>query len=181
MRVCNSSKIKLSETTAAHSALIAIVPRCQARKRKIALRAVDLLMRLKPGVFVYCSFFALLGPIQAEDKDKPNHTITLVCSTGMSYEASPTTLELNEAEGLVTIHYGSKHNRGGNPDPIPGTTSGPVRAHFTQNMITFVVNDADRHTNYRINRVTGVIGIVAFQEGRQFPFEWTCHVGNAQF
>jgi hypothetical protein len=119
--------------------------------------------------------------MQADDKEQSNHTITLVCSTGMSFKASPTTIDLNEAERVVTIHYGAINNAGGSPRILYPKSSGPLKARFTRNTITFVVNEANRHTDYTINRLTGIIDVIVFQAGQQFPFEWTCHVGKAQF
>jgi hypothetical protein len=135
---------------------------------------------ITPLIIVAC--FALLAPMQAGNKDKSNHTITLVCSTGKSFAATPTTIDLNEAKGVVTIHYGAIHNPGSQTGLIPEMIRGPLAARFTKNTITFVDHPPGNHGwDFAINRLTGIIEVIETIEGQKFPSEWTCHVGNAQF
>src|ERR1700733_2044247 len=85
-------------------------------------------------------------------------TTTLVCPSGSPHDASPTTIDLDEAKGLVTIHYGAVHNPGGSPDPIPGKTEGPFTAKFDPKEIVFEVLATGRaDTTYTLNRLTGAL------------------------
>jgi len=111
-------------------------------------------------------------------------TTTLICSNGESSEATSTTIELNEVESVVTIHFGDVHNPGGRPDPLPGGKAGPLAAKFDTNTIVFSwYQDSGTNTTYTINRLTGVVGI-----DRTYPRQtgiyhgrWTCHLGKPQF
>jgi hypothetical protein len=137
------------------------------------------LIRCTPRVVVAAVFFALLVPMQAHGKDKSDDTITLVCSTNYSRAATPATIDLNEAEAVVTVHYYSIDAGGGRI--LPARTSGPLAARFTKNTITFVDRLESRRWDFMINRLTGIIDVIETQEGQKFPFVWTCHVGKAQF
>src|SRR5438552_10898289 len=111
-------------------------------------------MKTKPiTLIIAAAFFALLAPMQADDKDKSNHTITLVCDTGSRHAATPTTIDLNEAEGVVTTHGGAMHNPGGSPNILPGTSSAPLKARFTKNTITFAWHAGSRVDDFTINRL----------------------------
>ena len=106
-------------------------------------------------------------------------TKTLVCTGWSPAEASPTTLDLDEAKSLVTIHIGSMHNPGGSPDPSPGPTQGPYTAQFDQNTITFKRNAGGNAPDitYTINRLTGIVSL----DNSTGHAEWSCHIGKAQF
>jgi hypothetical protein len=106
---------------------------------------------------------------------------TLVCSTGNPREASPTTIDLNEAQSSVTIHFGSTQCPGCTPDPIPGRTAGPLTAKFAKNAITFAERPDSRSFDYTINRLTGIVGVNETQQGQPYHTDWTCHVGKPQF
>jgi len=127
---------------------------------------------------IIAAFFALLAPMQAGDKDKSNRTITLVCDQhGFSGRpAGPTIIDLNEAEGAVTIHEGGiiTHYQG----ILGAGNSRTLKARFTKSTITFADSDRD----YTINRLTGIVDIIwTTEEKNTLRYRWTCHVGNAQF
>ena len=105
-------------------------------------------------------------------------TTTLICPSGSPHDASPTTIDLDEAKGLVTIHYGAVHNPGGSPDPIPGKTEGPFTAKFDKKEIVFEVLATGRaDTTYTLNRLTGALEFEYLGQHGQ----WTCQVAKAKF
>jgi hypothetical protein len=108
---------------------------------------------------------------------------TLICRIGFAAEATPTTIDLNEAKGLVTMHWGDTRNPGGRPDPIPGRTNPALAAKFDQNTIIFSPPGGPYDETITINRLTG--GVARDQidrsDGEHYHSNWTCHVGNTQF
>ena len=106
--------------------------------------------------------------------------VTLICNTGNSREASQTTIDLNESDGLVTIHFGATHT-GGFPDPMPGRSTGPLSANFNQTTITFSEQPDSRQFNYVINRMTGTIDVTEMNGGNPYHYQWTYQVAKAQF
>jgi len=126
---------------------------------------------------------ALLGPIQADDKDKSNRTITLVCDEhGFGGRpAGPTMIDLNEAEGVATIREGGVISHSGEILGA-GHITGPLKARFTKNTITFVLRTGDRVDDFTINRLTGIVDIIWTEKNKEMlRYQYTCHVGNAQF
>jgi hypothetical protein len=139
---------------------------------------------------IAAGFFALLAVMQADDKDKSNHTITLVCSTGGfgGREAAPTMIDLDEAQGVVTIYGGAVYLHSG--EILTARSTGPLKARFTKNTITFVERSGDRVDEFTINRLTGIVDIIwknasgkALDAANHYQvrYQYTCHVGKAQF
>jgi len=107
---------------------------------------------------------------------------TLICNLDSSNpwkEAEPTTIELNEAQSTVVVHFAAMHG-----DPRYGGGSriavsyGPLPAKFGTDTITFSV---DRTTSswsegpHTINRLTG-----NFVEA-ETNWKWNCHPAKKQF
>ena len=125
--------------------------------------------------------FALLTPTQADDNNKTEVTVMLVCSTGSSVEASSAIIDLNEAEGVVTIHHDAvKDSRG--KISLNGSMDRLKRV-LPRTTITFVAHLEGRRYDwtYTINRLTGIVDMMQTVEGHQYHDQMTCHVGNAQF
>jgi hypothetical protein len=131
-------------------------------------------LKLSGGACLILVAFAMLATCQSALAD----TTTLICDSHSRAQASPETIDLNEAAGSVTIHHMSLHNPGGNPDPIPGGTDGPFTAKFTTDTITFSAEEPGHgHDTYTINRLTGIVDWVT----PAWSVEFTCQVGKAQF
>jgi hypothetical protein len=106
-------------------------------------------------------------------------TITLVCSTGVSNDLGPSTIELNEGKGQVTITYSAVRALDG--ETFGGYTIGPFAAQFGEKTI-FVPTHDDMNKTYTINRLTGTVDWeVTTGHGESHHGTWTCHKGEKQF
>jgi len=100
-------------------------------------------------------------------------TTTLVCNLDPSNawkEVEPTTIELNDAQGYIVIHYAAR-TLSLNGDRAPARSSGPLPAVFGTDKITASSNGY----NDVIDRVTGIFIDTAAQ------WSWTCQAGKPQF
>jgi hypothetical protein len=111
-----------------------------------------------------CVMLAALAMLLASYQIAMADTTTLVCHDSTP---NPTTLDLDEAKGLVTIHRSDWPGH-------PGPTEVFPQAKFTQNEITFERDILSEHQTYRINRLTG--DFVAVETG----WHWTCQAGKKQ-
>jgi hypothetical protein len=108
-------------------------------------------------------------------------TITLVCNTGVS-RAAPDTIDLDEAKGLATVHYGGITMSNGQVTPVYKPPPSP--ATFTKNTIRFSEHGDDqgkRDVDFTINRLTGIVDLVVTVDGQRYHNQWTCDVGKAKF
>ncbi len=102
---------------------------------------------------------------------------TLVCSTG---ESSPTTFDLDEAKGTVTINNPAvRHSDMSFTIPASSVT---YTARFDQKTIVVEIYDST-HQTFTINRMTGIVGVDGTYPngGETYHADWPCHVGKAQF
>ena len=106
-------------------------------------------------------------------------TTTLVCTGWRA--ATPTTMDLDEAKSLVTIHEGDTQIPGGST--VPGRTLGPFAAKFDEKTITFDTQDDGRNSTYAISRVTGTGSVNGtYADGSTMgQFDFSCHPGKNQF
>jgi hypothetical protein len=109
-------------------------------------------------------------------------TTTLICNLDPSLgfaEDEPTTIELNEAQNSVVVHFSQQHNpRTG--ERLGGSHSiGPLPASFGTDVISFTDPTQVYFHNYTINRLTGkFVGSVVNDAGSMI---WTCQAGKKQF
>lgn len=100
---------------------------------------------------------------------------TLICDTTSSNAEGPGMVELNEAEGTVTIYSPPGHYPDG--QHFPGGLMGKYPATFDSKAIKFVgpqtSSSGGAGEAIVINRLTGIF----LQNGST----WTCHVGTKQF
>lgn len=126
--------------------------------------------------------FTLFAASQPANAD----TTILVCALDTSHEdprlvsveEGNTTIELNEADSIVTVHFAANHpgpnSSGGS---VPAGTVGPMHATFGPDTITLQVGDADGgpwHGTFTIDRITGQFSV-------QAGWQWNCKVGKKQF
>ena len=103
-------------------------------------------------------------------------TATVVChvDSGQVVEETPTTVDLNESQNSVTMHFGQTHwdPRTGmsGSTPSSGEDWGPITARFDANTITW----GDKSV-YTLNRVTGVLTESVYQQ------VWNCQKAQKQF
>lgn len=113
--------------------------------------------------------------------------VLLVCrmNSDMPFtEDEPTTMELDEAQGTVTVHFaatarkdmtgitGGYEGRGGDRPHVMG----PLNAAYSAEAITFVYpNNGGNPMNYSLNRVTGAFVSEADS------LRWACQPGKKQF
>ena len=104
-------------------------------------------------------------------------TTTLICDlhNDLWIQNQPTTIDLNEAQGTVTIHTGGVHAEGGGFEgPV---TFDPIAATFSDREITFRWGNASYPISV-INRLTG--GFAAFQPGLG-SVNYACQAAHKQF
>jgi len=105
-------------------------------------------------------------------------TTTLVCTTG---EPSPTTVDLNEARGTVTLNFPAVQLPATTPPATLPARSESYAAEYDQKTITVETHD-EMHKTYTINRLTGIIAVDgSYPTGGTFHGDWTCQVGKAKF
>ena len=112
------------------------------------------------GIFLTGSTAALADPT------------TLVCNIHFSNATPYTTgrVDLDEAQGSITVYYPPSDNPGGQPDPIPGRSL-TYAAKFSPNTIDFF--DGYYKEQVTIDRVTGTFTV--------YGILWTCQVGQKKF
>ena len=117
-------------------------------------------------------------------------TTTLICNSKFEntlVQDEPTTVELNEANGTVIVHYSGIHLKdpqgvSGGEDGMGGLvarTIGPLPAQFGTSTITFSYQYPNGNTMALvINRLTG-----DFSDTSDITVwrKLTCHLGKAQF
>jgi hypothetical protein len=107
---------------------------------------------------------------------------SLICDVNSpGYKRDPTIIELNEAKGSVTIHFGAIYVPGARPYPQGGGETGPLVAEFGQDKITFGYQPDTRKFSYSINRLTGTVDVIEINGGSPYAYKWTCQVGNSKF
>lgn len=100
-------------------------------------------------------------------------TTTLICKLTQPAQVTeqvPTTIDLDDVQHSVMIHYGPNYTDAGGPHSVPAREVGPMPAAFTTNAITF----SDAAGSYTINRLTGIFS-------NPYYFQWTCEPGKAKF
>jgi hypothetical protein len=106
-------------------------------------------------------------------------TATLICDKLSSVEMAPTTIDLDQVQRTVTVHFPPMDN-----GDIAARTAGPLPANFLSDEIDFVWVEENylRHT-YVLNRTTAVVQDTAvnLNGGPGFSSSRTCHVGSKQF
>ena len=98
---------------------------------------------------------------------------TLICKLGAENswkEDEPTTVDLNEAQSSVVVHWGAK-TLPINGAHTPALSSAPVRGDFSANTISFNAFGQD----YVIIRLTGVMSAPSIN------WTWSCEPGNKKF
>lgn len=104
-------------------------------------------------------------------------TTTLICNRDAPNdpwkEIEPTTVQLNEAQSYVTVHWGAKTS---SFDSAPAFSIGPLRATFTSDTISFNINAYPDVVT--INRLTGRM-LLTFSSGGYWS--WACESGKAKF
>ena len=101
-------------------------------------------------------------------------TTTLICRLTQPTqvtEQQPTTIDLDDVQNTVMIHYGPTYTDEGGPHSMPASDLGPLPATFTANAITF---SDHRGGTYTINRLTGIFS-------NSYYFQWACEPGKAKF
>jgi hypothetical protein len=103
-------------------------------------------------------------------------TTTLICNADAAnlWKADePTTIELNEAQSSVAVHFSAVTSI---VDPIrmPAHASGPRPATFAADTISF----SDQGFNYTLNRLTGSLSRLFRGD---VAMRWTCQPGKKQF
>ncbi len=106
-------------------------------------------------------------------------TTKLICSLGNSPNAEdgPTTIELNEAQGSVVIHFAGYHVRpeSGLQGGGPPRTIGPLSATFSDDTITFFNPQYPQQDQFKINRLTGEL------TNTFTNWKWACEKGQKKF
>lgn len=103
-------------------------------------------------------------------------TSTLVChlTPFVIVEDEPTTIDLNEAQSSVVVHFGALHQTF--PQTAsPAMTVGPLAAVFGVDTISFSQPGAPYQGDYILNRLTG--GLV----NTSTNWRYTCQLGQKQF
>jgi hypothetical protein len=119
----------------------------------------------------------ILSPIGATAANADPTTLICDLHDDLWIESQPTTLDVNEAQGTVTVHTGGVHAPGGGF--APAHTYDPVPATFTDQEITFRFEDVEKSAPLSvINRITG--SLVAFQGGLGTA-RYSCQAGHKQF
>ena len=102
---------------------------------------------------------------------------TLVCNLEPFEikEDEPTTIELNEAQSSVIVHFSATHWSEPGPGHGPAKSLGPLPAKFDTDTITFHDPSSEKDGDYIINRLTGNFHWV------HPNWNWTCHAAKKQF
>jgi len=105
-------------------------------------------------------------------------TTTLICHVigTMLVEDGSTTIELNEAQSSVVVHFAASHCTAACGPPRPGepaSSLGPLPAKFGANTISF--SNPNGPVTYVIDRLTGVF------VANYINVSWTCDVGKKKF
>ena len=104
-------------------------------------------------------------------------TTSLICHLnvgGSVVEDEPTTVELNEAQNTVVVHFGANHYIVGNGDVEAAESVGPLPATFGSDQITFNLDTAYAGP-YTLDRLTGVL------MNTDTKWHWACQAGKRQF
>ena len=105
-------------------------------------------------------------------------TTTLICHLNGGdtiIEDEPTTIDLNEAQNSVVIHFGANHYNLGRVDVEQAVSVGPFQAIFGPDTITFNNNNNAYTGPYTLSRVTGVLA------NTSIGWRWTCEAGSKKF
>jgi hypothetical protein len=130
----------------------------------------------------------------------------LVCHldapTALAFEDGATTIELNEAQSSVVVHFAAAHLTNsdgvtgaadGRGSPNPAASVGPLTAKFGSDTITFSSTGGGEYDSngnhfvpyqgsYLINRLTGSFVHKSPGDGALTVWQkWTCKPGNRQF
>jgi len=127
---------------------------------------------------------AALGILLTANTAAMADPVTLICNMvdtgrGTYQEDEPTTVELNEQQNSVTVHFGREHLAvGASNHVLTAWTQGPVIATFTDNAISFSLVQFGKPASSLINRLTGTFVITQDQHD---VGSWTCHAAQKQF
>jgi len=131
----------------------------------------------------------LLGAIVlgAASQNVVADTTTLICQVAVPnvIEDGATTIELNEAQSTVVVHFSANHYINmPTSEEHPSRSIGPFPAQFSNDTITFSdPNPNDYFRVFSISRITGAFVMADVQSnlnGIQ-NWRWTCHAGQKQF
>lgn len=134
-----------------------------------------------------CAMLIVLAMLVAGSKSAWADTTTLICHMNDNpywYEEGPTSIELNETQSTVVVHYAPYHGkRSGYTGPSAETT-GPFQATFSADTITWQEKNGESgYTDFTINRVTGFFGGKLFYDGKSGgdTNSYTCQAARRQF
>ena len=127
-----------------------------------------------------CVTLVVLAMLAASPKIALADTTSLVCHMAMDnpnyVEDDSTTIELNEAQSTVTVHFGKAHYS--NPyGEYKAYTIGQLSAKFDTNTISFSAKNGlfGGNSNYVINRLTGSL------YDNTTNWKWKCRAAQKQF
>jgi len=129
---------------------------------------------------VVCTALVAFALLSAGSQAAQADTTKLICSLSNSPNAEdgPTTIELNEAQSSVVVHFSGYHVRpesglqggGGAPRSI-----GPLSATFSDDTITFSNPQYPQQDQFKINRLTGELTNTITN------WKWACEKGQKKF
>jgi hypothetical protein len=126
------------------------------------------------GALTVAFFFLIASPHRACAE-----TTTLIChaSSVPWTDDDATTIDLNEPQSSVVIHFPGHHDRDGNIG-YPYSL-GPLQASFGTDIISITDPKGNLFQNYTINRLTGKF--VAHAPHEDGNWQWDCQPGKKQF
>jgi len=142
------------------------------------------LLKLNAGAGVILAVLAMLA---ATSKIALADTTTLICHMNDNpywYEEGPSSIELNEAQSTVVVHYAAYHGKRSGYTGPSADTRGPFHATFSADTITWQESNGENgYTNFTINRLTGFFGGKLFYNGKSGgdTNSYTCHAAQKQF
>ena len=137
------------------------------------------LLKLHSGT---CVTLAVSAMLLVSSKIALADTTTLICHMNDNpywYEEGPTSIELNEAQSTIVVHYAAYHGNAAVIRPA-SCNERTVSATFSADIITW----QDGNGKFTINRLTGVFsGKVFFPDGRDGgdTLCYTCHTAQKKF
>jgi hypothetical protein len=157
------------------------------------------------------AFAALLmaAPLVAKSQLALAADSTLICNLSapreVVIEEQPTTIELNDTQSTVVVHFSAAHmvdpegatgGADGRGSPNPAATIGPLQANFGANSITFSSSSGGEYSvggaiysayagSYVLNRITGTLVHRRPNESENSELtlwqSWACQAGQKKF
>ncbi len=116
---------------------------------------------------------ALLATSTAAIAD-PTTLICIADAANVWKDDEPSTIELNEAQSSIAVHFAAQTGILGPQYRVSAHASGPIRATFGADTISF----SDQGFDYTLNRLTGSLLRLV---GSDVALRWTCQPGKKQF